>query len=250
MTTSLSDLQEFLETFRALSSVSPLASPSTPPEDFFRQANRFRDLLHQERMLTAGRFNVFEALAMTDDELLHSRFLAYLLDPQARHDQGTMALRSFLGRVGLQDFLPIDLPAEEISVWTEWLIPTGRMDVAVFIGRDSIVVLENKVWTSEQVDQLGRYQRWLSGQTSRGAIVFLTPEGRTANSAAKDLSKSDVPVVQISYTDVAAWLDDLRPQVPPPLATTLRMYRDVCEKIGILAKAWSNSGLTLEGHQQ
>jgi hypothetical protein len=46
--------------------------------------------------------------------------------------------------------------------------------------------------------------------------VFFTPEARNAKTAMTELSDGSVPIVRISYADVAAWIDSLTPQVPPP----------------------------------
>src|SRR5215203_7509735 len=45
-----------------------------------------------------GRFNVFETIGFTNQELMHSRFLAFLLDPKRNHGLGALFLRSFLKR--------------------------------------------------------------------------------------------------------------------------------------------------------
>lgn len=43
-----------------------------------------------------GRFNIFDALRATRDELKHSNFLAWLLDPAESHGQGPLFLKVVL----------------------------------------------------------------------------------------------------------------------------------------------------------
>ena len=46
-----------------------------------------------------GCFNIFEAVGVVKQELRHSDFLAFLLDPQQPHGFGSSFLRRFLQRV-------------------------------------------------------------------------------------------------------------------------------------------------------
>ncbi len=43
-----------------------------------------------------GRFNIFDALGIVNQEIKHSNFLAWLLDPAESHGQGGLFLRAFL----------------------------------------------------------------------------------------------------------------------------------------------------------
>ncbi|HWH88120.1 MAG TPA: PD-(D/E)XK nuclease family protein [Pseudomonas sp.] len=50
-------------------------------------------------------FNLFSGLRGSSDEVrLHSRFLAFLLDPKATHHQGTGLLNLLLKRLGIENF--------------------------------------------------------------------------------------------------------------------------------------------------
>jgi hypothetical protein len=42
------------------------------------------------------RFNLFEAIGFTNQEVMHSRFLAFLLDPRQNHGLSDLFLRSFV----------------------------------------------------------------------------------------------------------------------------------------------------------
>lgn len=66
------------------------------------------DRLKDQRRQTASRFNVTEAFGVTRDELVHSQFIAYLLNPTERHDQGDVFLSLFLQCLGLVFFSGLD----------------------------------------------------------------------------------------------------------------------------------------------
>lgn len=57
-----------------------------------------------------GRFNVFETIGFTNQELMHSRFLAFLLDPKRNHGLGDLFLRSFLRNCS--EFINGDSPSQ------------------------------------------------------------------------------------------------------------------------------------------
>ncbi|HAH57521.1 MAG TPA: hypothetical protein DCL86_05190, partial [Bacteroidales bacterium] len=55
-------------------------------------------LFEQEHEL-GEKFNIFEAVGMARQEIRHSRFLAFLLNPLAPHGLGEYFLRNFLDHV-------------------------------------------------------------------------------------------------------------------------------------------------------
>ena len=108
---------------------------------------------------TACRLNVFEAPNIRDKEIFHSRFLAYLLDPRERHDQGDKFLRGFLDRVLEEESPPAD--TAQAIVEREWPIGDGgQLDIC-------IIPIENKVHAPEGDNQVARYHRWLASQCER-----------------------------------------------------------------------------------
>jgi hypothetical protein len=236
MTITVADLERFFSSVQRLKAAEEYRAPALAClEEFLRHARVLSAEIRTRRAQTAERFSVFEAMAVGDSELLHSRFFAYLLNPHEHHDQGMLFLRSFLVRAGLAEWVPPeDEPA--ILVQTEYPIPEGRIDIAMFLGDAGTVCIENKVWAPEQNDQVGRYQRWLAstaGGAARKCIVFLTPDGRGPWSALQ--AENGVRIQPLSYRDIAAWLRELQSAVPPPLGITFGMYIRLCEQIGATA---------------
>src|SRR5437016_8926688 len=70
------------------------------------------DLLTLESLI--GRFNIFDALAISQAEIRHSNFLAFILDPAESHGQGQLFLKAVLMDLlkaapsDLRPFVPID----------------------------------------------------------------------------------------------------------------------------------------------
>jgi hypothetical protein len=151
-------------------------------------------------------FNVFEALGIVRQELRHSDFLAFLLDPRQNHALGDVALKRFLqratrGRYGLE------VSAIELDVWDLKLADVRRewqsIDIAIVDHTNQLaVVIENKVDSDEHSDQCARYWSLMSDQypSFRMLGILLTPNGVQA---------SDDRYVSLSYGDVAEVVDEL-----------------------------------------
>ena len=102
------------------------------------------------------RFNVFETIGFVGQELVHSRFLAFLFDPTQNHGFGDLFLKSFLRKLA-ESTDEVTLPrafaiADDQSlgrtrVATEVNTGDGRIDI-LLLNEDQrwAVIIENKVW--------------------------------------------------------------------------------------------------------
>ncbi len=130
-------------------------------------------------------FNIFDAIGMSRQEIRHSTFLAFLLDPRGQHGFGDKFLTRFLQKavhseartestVNRLDIELMDL--YDVIVLREH----HNIDILIVSETNKLaVVIENKVGTSEHSDQLNRYMQ--TAQTLypeyRKVPVFLSPEG-------------------------------------------------------------------------
>jgi hypothetical protein len=130
-------------------------------------------------------FNIFEAIGAVRQELRHSDFLAFLLDPQQNHGLGDTFAKKLLQRL-LSNFERSRFPVSPIDfdVWSldqtvvlrEW----QSIDVLLVDELHQLVVLiENKVDSSEHSNQLARYYNIVQQHYSAYKIIaiYLTPEG-------------------------------------------------------------------------
>lgn len=146
------------------------------------------------------RFNVFESIGFIGREVMHSRFLAFLLDPKQNHGLGTRFLRGFLRKVS-ESTNKVSLPQalnnadegdlHQTTVRTEVHTGDGRIDILLLnkAGKWAMIV-ENKVWSAEHSDQLGKYFRFVKKTYPgwRAFGVYLTPFG-SLPSRAEDREK-------------------------------------------------------------
>lgn len=131
----------------------------------------------------ARRFNVFHYLNTM--EVGMSRIIADLLNPEARHGQGTLFLRTLLDELSEIRGRP-DLDADftrRISVATERVITNSRrLDISVEIpGSDGAfcLAIENKPYADDQPNQVRDYLWFLQREyAGRFLLIYLSPMGQ------------------------------------------------------------------------
>ena len=202
-----------------------------------------RSLLHyaslaQEREKTARAeafrrgesFNVFRLCRVDHYETLHSAILAEWLDPKGSHGQGNLFLKLFLQRLDTEDLS--DFHTETASVFTEFVTEEGRLDILLTDGAGAAVIIENKIYASDQDRQLRRYSAYAKSRTdwNRHAILYLTLYGDEASLQSGEGVRYDC----ISYeTTVLDWLGDCAKEVcdKPFLRETLAQYQGLIRQL-------------------
>ncbi|HNQ88441.1 MAG TPA: PD-(D/E)XK nuclease family protein [Verrucomicrobiota bacterium] len=193
----------------------------------------FRQQRRAYEARVAPRFNVFRVLRLERKEVLvHTPMLAELLDPQGAHGQGFLFLGSFLEM--LRSLAPKPLPSTHEG--HQWFVETekptgshGNLDVLITSPTlGCLLAIENKVGAGEQREQLYRYWCWLRKQRRRlphQILIFLTPEGREAETA------RSAKYTRLSYhTDICPWLQAVLPRVKSPaVSETVGQYVRICE---------------------
>lgn len=159
---------------------------SSPEEDFAALERLIVGDADFERLETLlAEFNLFEAIGVVRQELRHSDFLAFLLDPQQNHGLGDAFLTRFLQKA-VQHAPRAELPVspvqfdlwnlEGIAVLREW----QSIDLLLLDSEHRFaVIIENKVGSEEHSRQLQRYHETVRSQYPNWAILplYLTPDG-------------------------------------------------------------------------
>jgi len=183
----------------------------------------------------ASRFNIFQALRIERREtVLHTPFLAFILDPSETHAQGTLFLKKFfetLSRNG-KFKAPYTVDAHDWQVSSE--IHIGRFGIIDLVvkcpSQKYAFVIENKVEASERDRQIGDYSKWMDRNLHDyeiRQIALLTPDGRmpTSNEGRHCLT--------ISYDkDIADFLKSaLRDVKAPVVRYVIAQYIKTIERI-------------------
>ena len=144
------------------------------------------DLERLEARISA--FNLFEAVGMVGQEIRHSHFLAFLLDPNQNHGLRDMFLKRFLSLALRQNpafpqVTEIDLEAWDLSD-AEVVREQDHIDVRVSIAsRKLVIIIENKLYTGEHSGQLARYLQTMQTRYPGWRIlpIYLTLDGGDAS---------------------------------------------------------------------
>jgi hypothetical protein len=129
-------------------------------------------------------FNIFEALGVARQELRHSDFLAFLLDPRQPHGLGDRFLKRFLQRAldeysGQVPVTPIEIELHSLDQMFPYR-ERQNIDILLLDEANRIaVIIENKIGSGEHSGQLQRYRETVHRQYPSWKIIpiFLSPDG-------------------------------------------------------------------------
>ena len=178
-----------------------------------------------------SRFNLFEAVGMVRQEIKHSNFLQFLLNPSEKHQFGDLFLKKLLIEV-LQDAEETPVDGLDIAVATftdaevrrEW----RHIDLLVYSSSNSLVcTIENKVDSVEGQNQLKTYQEVINREFPhcRKLFVYLTREGDTA---------SLDTWLSLSYGTIADIIEKIcqerQDSLSPDIDISMRHYADLIRR--------------------
>lgn len=125
--------------------------------------------------------NIFSILKIGRQEIRHSNFLAWLLQPNEGHGLEDLFLKRFLREVFASDrfehISQVDVESMDLSrtvILREW----NNIDILI-VTPQVVVCVENKVFSKEHSNQLVRYQNIIeeSYPNLKQTFVYLNPEG-------------------------------------------------------------------------
>lgn len=178
------------------------------------QVKELEDLIFNNKELEKlesiiDKFNIFSSLGIINQEIRHSNFLAWLLDPNETHNVSDYFITSFLKlatynnanqnpELSLIDIDTLDL--SKIQVFREW----NNIDVLLVDDEQKLVcVIENKVDSKEHSNQLLKYRKVVESNYPdyRKLYVYLTVQGEEP--------ESEKIYIPISYNEVSILIENL-----------------------------------------
>jgi hypothetical protein len=131
-------------------------------------------------------FNIFEAIGMTTQEIRHSNFLAFLLNPKQNHGLGNTFLKRFLQKALMEGssakapITPID-----VNVWSfdDLVVHREHLNIDILLVSEDhqlAIIIENKIASGEHSGQLARYYSLIKTHypnCNKIVGMYLTPEG-------------------------------------------------------------------------
>jgi hypothetical protein len=153
-------------------------------------------------------FNLFEAAGLTREEIRHSRFLSFLLDPTGAHGLGELFVTRLL-QAAVHGRPPDEVGVTALDLE---LMDLGDLQVACEVLRIDIlmlsesnrfaVVIENKVGASEHSNQLPRYFAAVEAMRPGWRLlpILLSPQG---------MEPTDQRYFSVSYENIVSILGSL-----------------------------------------
>lgn len=169
------------------------------------QINPIVKVYEKHAQLSGEKFNIFSIIGMESDEVkTHSAFIAELLNPKGNHSLEEKPLRLFVKIVFGEEF-DIDYVSsfchkeQHIGLINENKTEGGRIDLVVRDKKKTVFVIENKIYASEQANQLMRYKN----AYPQAKILYLTLEGEESK---LHYNQNDYKI--ISYKeDILSWIE-------------------------------------------
>ena len=159
-------------------------------DDSFKQKQALLKLLTSEdfaelQAISNNKFNIFQALKLQNNEVKHSNFLGWLLNPFESHYLMDCFFKELLKIALRNDSILVDIILKDLTdakVTLEKMTNDGRrMDIFIDCPRNKLVcVIENKIWSGEGCNQLEDYRNYILNNDKYKdykykIFLFLTP---------------------------------------------------------------------------
>jgi len=157
---------------------------------------KLRSLAVELSYVRKEEFSFMKIFGLEHDELVHSSFIAWLLDPLESHGLGSLFVRRFLEGTGLKIE---ELDFSTLQVETEKSSDKSRLDIRIFgsCGKFQCII-ENKIWSREGADQTSRlYNDFHDEGYEKELFIFLTLDQKSKPENEHFISMNYACVLQI-----------------------------------------------------
>ncbi|MEK6450007.1 MULTISPECIES: PDDEXK-like family protein [unclassified Myroides] len=195
-----------------------------------------------------GSFNLFKVMHhITDERRLHSRFIAFLLNPNGSHGQGTMFLELFLSNTSIKTF---DL--QEVSVCPKELgkKENENIDILIQNSKGQAIIIENKIFAGDSnkkegeviTAQLLNYYDKKKSEFSDITLVYLTLNGKEPSfyEQFKDIQPALIRLDYIGF--ITKWLEKCMEQT----LSNSDLYRSIVQYLHLVKEITNDFELAVE----
>jgi len=172
-------------------------------KEFVEEATKFQSLATDVLNVEKREYSFLKIFGIENNELAHSHFLAWLLDPLQDHGLESRFIENFLKKVALKT-KGLDLSSISFSnLRIEREIPSdiSRLDISIRdLSGSFLCIIENKILSGEGSDQTHRLYSDFHGRSPKEVFVFLTlnERARPANSN----------FISLTYREILPMLED------------------------------------------
>ena len=183
-------------------------------------SNLSKDISFKEFNKILNEPNIFKILKISNYEIRHSNFLAWLLDPKESHGFEEEILKEFINQVLLmkntskREETVKKLNFHNVEIKREW----KNIDLLVVFDK-LVICIENKIFSGEHSNQLIRYKEIVEEdfKEKKKLFIFLTPDGRLS-------AEEDQVYIPISYQLVIDILENIDLKKRKNINTSVKKY--------------------------
>lgn len=183
-------------------------------------------------------FNLFSVLHhITDERRLHSRFIAFLLNPEGSHKEGSKYLELFLKNIGINDF----------TITGSKVYPTESdkkehedIDIFVYNDKKQAIIIENKIFAGDSnkveengsiTPQLLNYYNKKKEKFNDIKLIYLTLNAKEP-SLINLFTPSLKPLLASYIENILVWLDEcLKESSSSDMIFSIKQYRQLLFQI-------------------
>jgi hypothetical protein len=162
--------------------------------------------------------NIFSILKISRNEIRHSNFLSWLLNPKDSHGLGDIFLKRFLREVfssdkfeGISQVDVEGLDLTRVDVLREW----NNIDILISTP-ELVVCVENKVFSRDHSNQLLRYRKIIEEHfpNKTKTFVYLNPEGEESSEEVENYYPLSYEfIVETLERIIEVYIDSMKMQV-------------------------------------
>lgn len=193
--------------------------------------------------LKGEHFNVFSILNLESAEnKTHSAFLCELLNPSGSHGFGDTFLKLFLKelkKLNPDHVIMDNFNVKDSTVTAELSIGKinyqdktgGRLDIVMTDIAGNNIIIENKIYASDQEIQIERYCNY---QTDNSIVYYLTLDGKEPEEKSYDSKKVNTDFYLLSYKeDIIRWLSLCQKEAvdSPIVRESIKQYSILLKKL-------------------
>jgi hypothetical protein len=223
-------IKEMAVAWTALAFLSEASLSEEWPTQLLRIRTDYLRLVAEGRW-TSGPRDLMGVLGATDDELSHSRVLAWLLQATGRHGLGASVLERIMRAGWPEAPIPdLGMAAVRREVPRHDELGATRADVVVTVGA-TVLVIENKVWAPESEGQCeAQYRHW-HDEADDVRFLFLSRNGHLPRTAISPDARAAWRAM--SYRQLAGLIDEQLSGVDAASTggMAVRQYRAALERL-------------------
>jgi len=204
-------------------------------DEIEESAETLRGLSIELGRIESKEFSFLKTFGIEENELVHSNFLVWLLDPSEDHGLGSLFTQRFLNLVTHKaKNHDVDLSCinfHDILVEREVSSETSRLDMRLMDIKGLFhCTIENKIFSKEGDDQTNRLYRDFHGRCPSELFVFLTLNGKE--------KPSNENFIALTYAELVPVFTDLLNVAIGDTRLLMKNYLNTLERL-ILAEKFT-----------